>query len=56
MELTRDPAALVEFQRRIAVQNVSDPDPPRWVRALMGTHPTTMERIGAALAAERQAP
>jgi STE24 endopeptidase len=53
MELTGDPAALVGFHRRIAVQNVADPDPPRWVRVLFGTHPTTLERIGHALAVER---
>jgi STE24 endopeptidase len=53
MELTGEPAALVGFHRRIAVQNVADPDPPGWVRILLGTHPTTMERIGHALAVER---
>jgi STE24 endopeptidase len=53
MELTGDPAALVGFHRRIAVQNLADPDPPRWVRVLFGTHPTTLERIGHALAVER---
>jgi STE24 endopeptidase len=56
MELTGDPGALVEFQRRIAVQNVADPDPPRVVRLLLGTHPTTMQRIGHALAVERSGP
>jgi STE24 endopeptidase len=53
VELTGDAPSLVDFHRRIAVQNVADPDPPRWVRILMGTHPTTMERIGHALALER---
>jgi STE24 endopeptidase len=48
MRLTGRPAALIEFQRRIAVKNVSDPDPPGWSQALFGTHPTTLERIGAA--------
>jgi STE24 endopeptidase len=56
MRLTGDPEALVEFQRRIAVKNVADPDPPRVVRLLLGTHPTTMERIGHALAVERAGP
>jgi STE24 endopeptidase len=56
MRLTGDPGALVEFQRRIAVQNVADPDPPRVVRLLLGTHPTTMQRIGHALAVERSGP
>jgi STE24 endopeptidase len=50
VELTDEPEALIAFQRRIAVQNVSDPDPPAWSHALLGTHPTVMERIGQALA------
>ncbi len=53
MELTSDPDGLVDFQRRITVQNVSDPDPPGWVHALLGTHPTSIERIGQALAFSR---
>jgi STE24 endopeptidase len=54
MELTRDPRALIEFQRRIAIQNVSDPDPPAWWSFLAGTHPTTMQRIGLALAVQQR--
>lgn len=50
MELTDDPDVLVDFQRRITVQNVSDPDPPGWVHGLLGTHPTAVQRIGQALA------
>ena len=42
---------MVGFERRITLQNVGDPDPPRWQQVLLGTHPTTMERIGQALAA-----
>jgi STE24 endopeptidase len=52
MELTRDPQDLIGFQRRIAVKNVSDPDPPAWTSFLLGTHPTAMQRIGQALAVE----
>lgn len=48
LELTGAADAFVAFQRRIAVQNVSDPDPPGWLHALLGTHPTTVERIGIA--------
>jgi STE24 endopeptidase len=54
MELTRDPEELIAFQKRIAVQNVSDPDPPGWVTFLLATHPTAMQRIGQALAFERR--
>ena len=50
LELTGEPDALIAFQKRIVVQNVSDPDPPDWVSFLLGTHPTAMERIGQALA------
>jgi STE24 endopeptidase len=53
MELTRDPDGLVAFQRRITIKNVSDPEPPGWVHALLGTHPTAVERIGQALAFSR---
>jgi STE24 endopeptidase len=50
LDLTREPDAMVAFERRITLQNVSDPAPPRWQQILMGTHPPTMERIGQALA------
>ncbi len=53
LELTRDPATFIAFQRRINVKNVSDPDPPAIVRYLFGTHPSTVERIGLAKAFER---
>jgi STE24 endopeptidase len=52
LELTGDRGSVVEFHRRIAVKNVAEPQPPRWARIAFGTHPTTMERIGQALAAE----
>jgi len=48
--LTGEPDAMVGFERRITLQNVGDPDPPRWQQVLLGTHPPTMERIGQALA------
>jgi STE24 endopeptidase len=55
LQLTDAPDALIGFQRRIVVQNVSDPEPPAWVSFLLGTHPTAMERIGQALAFRTQA-
>jgi len=54
LRLTRDPEDFIGFQRRISVQNVGDPDPPGWFQALFGTHPTTLERIGAGVAFERE--
>jgi len=53
LELTREPKTQVAFQKRIAVKNVSDPDPPGWLTFLLGTHPPTIERIGQAEAAAR---
>ena len=53
LELTGEPRALIELQRRLAVENVADPDPPGPVTFLLGTHPPTIERIGAALTFER---
>ena len=45
---TGEPETLIDFQRRIALKNVCDPEPPGRVRFLLGTHPTTLERIGMA--------
>ncbi len=53
LELTDDPGALIGLQRRLAITNVGDPDPPGWVTLLFGTHPSTIERIGEALAWQR---
>ncbi len=46
LDLTEDPAAFVQFERRIALRNIIDPDPPGLTQLLFGTHPTTIERIG----------
>jgi STE24 endopeptidase len=50
LELAGAPEAFVSFERRIALQNVADLDPPRWVSSLLASHPPTTERIGAAVA------
>ena len=50
LELTRDPGDFIRFQRRIALENVGDPDPPELFHVLLDTHPTTRERIGAGVA------
>ena len=47
------PQDFIDFQRRIAITNVSDPQPPAVARFLLGTHPSTLERIGQAKAFER---
>ena len=36
----------MNFERRITIRNVSDPDPPELFHLLFDTHPTTKERIG----------
>jgi STE24 endopeptidase len=55
LELAGSPDAFVSFERAIALQNVADLDPPGWVTSLLATHPSTAERIGAALAFSRSA-
>ena len=55
LELTDAPEPFISFERRIAVKNVADPDPPRLMTALFATHPPTIERIGAAKTFERGA-
>jgi STE24 endopeptidase len=50
LRLTHEPDAFISFQRRIAVQNVGDPDPWGVTSFLLGTHPTTVQRIGAGVA------
>ena len=55
LELTHDPRALIQVQRRLAIRNVANPDPPAIVTALVGTHPPAIDRIGAAIAYERGA-
>ena len=49
-----DPGAMIELQLRLAESNLSDPDPPALASILFATHPPTVERIGAALAYERE--
>lgn len=49
LQLSRSPEAFISFERAIAVQNVADVAPPRWVTALLASHPPTAERIGAAV-------
>jgi STE24 endopeptidase len=50
LQLSGAPDAFISFERTIAVQNVADLEPPRWVTDLLSTHPPTDERIGAAVA------
>jgi STE24 endopeptidase len=49
LTLTGAPDAFISFERAIALQNVADLRPPRWLTSLLATHPPTAERIGAAV-------
>jgi STE24 endopeptidase len=55
LELTGAPQPFIGFERRITVQNVAEPEPPGWYQAVFGTHPTTVQRIGAAIAFTEEA-
>jgi STE24 endopeptidase len=55
LRLTGEAEAFIAFERRIAAQNVADPDPPGWVTAILATHPPAVERIGAGVAWARGA-
>jgi STE24 endopeptidase len=56
LQATREPAAFIALERRLATSNVSDPDPPALTQLLFGTHPTTVERIGIGEAYARSEP
>jgi STE24 endopeptidase len=53
LDLTQDPRTFIAFHERLAIKNVSDPDPPAVWRFLFGTHPSTVERLGLGEAYER---
>ena len=50
LDLAGAPEAAVSFERSVALQNVADVDPPRWVSRVLATHPPIAERIGHAVA------
>jgi STE24 endopeptidase len=53
LDLTREPGAFIELERSLATRNLGDPDPPRLLHAIFGTHPTTLERIGYGVTFEK---
>jgi STE24 endopeptidase len=53
LQLTDDPKGLIELQQQLADRNLADPDPPDAYSFVFGTHPPTIDRIGAALAWQR---
>lgn len=48
LDLTGDPRSFISLQRHLAERNLSDPDPPALIHFLLGSHPSTIDRIGAA--------
>jgi STE24 endopeptidase len=54
LRLTGEPKPFISFERRIAVRNLADPDPPEWQVFLLATHPPTLDRIGMGVAYERK--
>jgi STE24 endopeptidase len=49
LDLDGDPAAFIAVERKLALQNLGDPDPPDLLQLVFGTHPKTVDRIGYAL-------
>ena len=52
--LTGEARQFVAMERRLARVNLTDPDPPALYGFLFATHPSVVERVGAALAFERE--
>ena len=46
LKATRDPKAFIDLERGLTLRNLADPDPPKLLHELFGTHPTTRERLG----------
>jgi STE24 endopeptidase len=48
LDLTADPQTFAAMQRRLAITNLAEPDPPAAWQWFFGSHPTTRQRIGLA--------
>src|SRR5215211_3511133 len=44
LRLTNDAQGFIDFERRITLSNISDPNPPELLHVLFDTHPTPLER------------
>jgi STE24 endopeptidase len=53
LDLAGDPDAFISLERRLTLKAVAEPQPPRLLQKLFGTHPPTVERIGLGLAWSR---
>ncbi|HET7688790.1 MAG TPA: M48 family metallopeptidase, partial [Nocardioidaceae bacterium] len=43
---TGETGAFMQVHRRLAIESVSDPTPPRWSQFWFGSHPTVLQRAG----------
>jgi STE24 endopeptidase len=48
---TNDPGAFAGLTRALADASLAQPDPPRWARVLLETHPSPVERVAMSRAA-----
>jgi STE24 endopeptidase len=55
LDLTEDPEAFIELERRLALKALAEPEPPKLLQKLFGTHPSTLERIGYGLTWKKRA-
>ena len=46
LRVTGDRTAFRALHRRLALENLADLAPPRWLQLWLGTHPTPVERLG----------
>jgi STE24 endopeptidase len=53
LQSTGQPEPFISFEQRIALRNLSDPDPPAWITFLVATHPPAVQRIGLGVAYEQ---
>jgi STE24 endopeptidase len=56
LELTHAPEPFIGFEKRITVKNIAEPEPPAWAELLFGSHPNTLQRIGAAVTFRESVP
>jgi STE24 endopeptidase len=50
LQVTRDPGSLEQLMVGFSETSLSDPDPPGWVRLMLGTHPSLEQRVAMARA------
>jgi STE24 endopeptidase len=56
LNLTEDPQSFIELEKRLAIKALADPQPPRLLQKLFGTHPDAVQRIGYGVAYALRSP